>query len=67
IQSSKTFHYIIKLFCKRSTSGPGLSSWFRLQAKLSHDFRDNVWQLAKTRKQLYEDGENFVLDLETKL
>jgi len=49
------------------TSGPGLSSWFRLQAKLSHDFRDNVQQLAKTRKQLYEDGENFVLDLETKL
>lgn len=48
------------------TSGPGLSSWFRLQAKLSHDFRDNVQQLAKTRKKLYEDGENFVLDLGTK-
>ncbi|MEG4320126.1 MULTISPECIES: hypothetical protein [unclassified Microcoleus] len=48
------------------TSGPGLSSWFRLQAQLSHDFRDNVQQLAKTRKKLYEDGENFVLDLGTK-
>ncbi|WP_293330370.1 hypothetical protein [Microcoleus sp. CAWBG58] len=48
------------------TSGPGLSSWFRLQAKLSHDFRDNVRQLAKSRKKLYEDGENFVLDLGTK-
>ena len=45
------------------TSGPGLSSWFRLQSQLSHDFRDNVQQLAKTRKKLYEDGENFVLDL----
>jgi hypothetical protein len=45
------------------TSGPGLSSWFRLQAQLSHDFRDNVQQLAKTRKKLYQDGENFVLDL----
>lgn len=48
------------------TSGPGLSSWFRLQAQLSHDFRDNVQQLAKSRKKLYEDGENFVLDLGTK-
>ncbi|NJK68607.1 MAG: hypothetical protein HC789_19105 [Microcoleus sp. CSU_2_2] len=47
------------------TSGPGLSSWFRLQAQLSHDFRDNVQQLAKTRKKLYQDGENFVLDLAT--
>jgi len=45
------------------TSGPGLSSWFRLQSQLSHDFRDNVQQLAKTRKKLYEEGENFVLDL----
>ena len=45
------------------TSGPGLSSWFRLQSQLSHDFRDNVQQLAKTRKKLYEDGVNFVLDL----
>ena len=45
------------------TSGSGLSSWFRLQSQLSHDFRDNVQQLAKTRKKLYEDGENFVLDL----
>ena len=45
------------------TSEPGLSSWFRLQSQHSHDFRDNVQQLAKTRKKLYEDGENFVLDL----
>jgi hypothetical protein len=45
------------------TSGPGLSSWFRLQSQLSHDFRDNVQQLAKTRKTIYQDGENFVLDL----
>lgn len=45
------------------TSGPGLSSWFRLQSQLSHDFRDNVQQLAKTRKKVYADGENFVLDL----
>ena len=45
------------------TSEPGLSSWFLLQSQLSHDFRDNVQQLAKTRKKLYEDGENFVLDL----
>lgn len=48
------------------TSGPGLSSWFRLQSQLSHDFRDSVRQLAKTRKKLYEDGENFVLDLGAK-
>jgi hypothetical protein len=45
------------------TSEPGLSSWFRLQSQLSHAFRDIVQQLAKTRKKLYEDGENFVLDL----
>jgi len=45
------------------TSAPGLSSWFRLQSQLSHGFRDNVQQLAKTPKKLYEDGENFVLDL----
>jgi len=47
------------------TPEPRLSSWFRLQSQLSHDFRDNVQQLAKTRKKLYEDGENFVLDLGT--
>ena len=46
-------------------SEPGLSSWFRLQSQLCHDFRDNVEQLAKTRKKLYEDGEKFVLDLGT--
>jgi hypothetical protein len=45
------------------TSEPGLSSWFRLESQLSHDFRDNVQPLAKTRKKLYEDGENIVLDL----
>ena len=45
------------------TSAPGLLSSFRLQSPLSHDFRDNVQQLAKTRKKLYEYGENIVLDL----
>jgi len=45
------------------TSGPALSSWFRLQSQLSHGFRNNEQQLAKTRKKLYENGENFVLDL----
>jgi hypothetical protein len=45
------------------TLGSGLSSWFLLQSQLSHGFRDNVQQVAKTRKKLYEDGENFVLDL----
>ena len=45
------------------TSGPGLSSWFRLQSQLSHDFRNNEQQLAKTRKKLSEDGVNFVRDL----
>jgi hypothetical protein len=45
------------------TSQPTLSSLYRLLSQLSHDFRDNVQQLAKTRKKLYEDGENFVLDL----
>ena len=44
------------------TPEPGLSSWFRLQSQLCHGFRDNVQPLAKTRKKLYEDGENFVLD-----
>ena len=46
-------------------SEPGLSSWFRLQSQLCHGFRDNVQPLAKRRKNPYEDGENFVLDLGT--
>jgi hypothetical protein len=50
-----------------STSGAEFSSWFRLQTKLAHDFRDSVKQLANTRKLIYEDGENFVLDLQSKV
>ena len=65
----KSIRYIAYSSCSLNhppdvdTSEPGLSSWFRLQSQLSHGFRDNVQQLAKTRKKLYEDGENFVLDL----
>ena len=47
------------------SSEPGWSSWFRLQSQLSHDLRNNEQQLAKTRKKLYANGENSVLDLGT--
>jgi hypothetical protein len=41
----------------------GDSPWERTEARLAYDFHANVWELAASRKRIYDDGEIFVLDL----
>lgn len=40
------------------------STWYRIDAKHTFDFQDNLIELSKTRKKIYDDGENFVLELQ---
>lgn len=42
---------------------PQTPPWRRAQAKLTFDFQDNLRQLGDTRKRIYDDGENFIIDL----
>ena len=37
--------------------------WLQNQALNAFEFQDSLQKLAKTRKRIYDDGENFVLDL----
>ncbi len=39
--------------------------WERTEALHTFDFQDNLMELAKTRKRIYDDGDIFVLDLFT--
>jgi hypothetical protein len=39
------------------------SSWVATEAKHTFDFQNNLEQLGKTRKRVYDDGDIFVLDL----
>ena len=39
--------------------------WGRAQARLTFAFQRHLYQLAKTRLKMYDDGEIFVLDLAT--
>lgn len=37
--------------------------WDRTHAQYTYDVQDNLRDLGKTRKQIYDDGNNFVRDL----
>ncbi len=45
---------------------PTMNAWIRSEAKFTVDFQDNMFELGKTRKRIYDDGKIFVLDLATK-
>jgi hypothetical protein len=45
--------------------GPNVNIWLRRGAQIAFDFQDNCVLLGKSRKKLFDDGHNFVLDLET--
>jgi len=42
------------------------NAWIRTEAQHTFDFQDNILLLSKTRKILFDDGENFVIDLNDK-
>jgi predicted small integral membrane protein len=42
---------------------PETYTWSRTQAQHTFNFQDNLKELGETRKRIYDDGENFVLDL----
>ncbi len=44
---------------------PEVNVNLRVGAKMAFDFEDNLAQLGKTRKRIFDDGKNFVLDLAT--
>lgn len=43
-----------------------MNIWLRTAAKDTFDFQDNLKELGATRKKLFDDGQNFVLDLSLK-
>lgn len=45
---------------------PHVSPLLRAETLASFDFQDNLTELGKTRKRIYDDGKNFVLDLTIK-
>jgi hypothetical protein len=55
-------------FPRKSLAGrleikPQVSFWLRNQALNTFEFQDSLQKLGKTRKRIYDDGENFVIDL----
>lgn len=43
-----------------------VNPWLKTETEHSLDFQDNLMELYKTRKVIYDDGKNFVLDLSMK-
>ncbi|MGC2399494.1 MAG: hypothetical protein WA510_06920 [Acidobacteriaceae bacterium] len=42
---------------------PSVNVWLRRGAQIAFDFQDNLVQLGRTRKKLFDNGQMFVLDL----
>lgn len=42
---------------------PQVNVWLRRGAQVTFDFQDNIVELAKSRRRLFDDGKMFVLDL----
>lgn len=49
-----------------NTLKPTTNVWQRIATKDTFDFNDNLKELGATRKKLFDDGHNFVLDLTVK-
>jgi hypothetical protein len=41
----------------------GVNAWERAHARYTFDFQDNLQQLGRARKRVYDDGDIFVLDV----
>ncbi|NET58677.1 MAG: hypothetical protein F6K47_21735 [Symploca sp. SIO2E6] len=70
--SSKSIRYVAYSYASEANFpfedlqkrlSPETDTWTRTQAQHTFDFQDNLKQLGDTRKRIYDDGENFVLDL----
>jgi hypothetical protein len=46
---------------------PGTPTWIRAQAKHTLDFQANLAELGQSRHRIYDDGDVFVLDLDSSL
>lgn len=46
-----------------SFAGPSVQPWISALFKHAFDFQDNLAELGKTRRRIYDDGDIFVLDL----
>ncbi len=56
-------------FSKQGNSGmlrAHVNPWLKAETEHSFDFQDSLMELAKSRKIIYDDGKNFVLDLSLK-
>lgn len=42
---------------------PSTNAWLRSEAENTFDFQDNLLSLSRERKIIYDDGQNFILDL----
>ena len=47
----------------RERQQPGTEPWARLQALHTYDFQQNLAELGRTRRRIFDDGDVFVLDL----
>lgn len=47
----------------RLTISPQIPFWLRNQALNTFEFQESLQKLGETRKRIYDDGENFVIDL----
>ncbi len=43
--------------------GPDAHPWIRSESKCTFDFQDNVDELRKSRRTIYDDGDICVIDL----
>jgi hypothetical protein len=46
---------------------PSMNAWIRTEAQNAFDYQDNMDALGATRKRIFDDGKNFVLDLSVKV
>ena len=58
-------------FPKKSLGGrliisPDVSLWLQNEALNTFEFQESLQKLGETRKRIYDDGENFVIDLSSK-
>ena len=45
---------------------PNDNKWWENQALNTFEFQDSLQKLGESRKRIYDDGENFVIDLSSK-
>jgi len=69
--TSQSIKYVAYSYAKEAAYSKALfssnikieNSWLRNQVDNTWDFQDNLKELGKTRKRVYDDGDIFILDL----